>query len=62
MCPDITMCSGKDCPLKENCYRYKAKQSDYQSYFFNPPYDKEYESCSHYWEIVKSDIDKKKKK
>ena len=49
MCPDITMCSGKDCPLKETCYRYKAEPSDYQSYWLEPPY---YAGiCEHYWEM-----------
>jgi hypothetical protein len=52
--PDITMCSGIECPLKETCYRYLAKPSFYQSYFFTAPYDKEYESCGHYWEDKKS--------
>ena len=35
--PDITMCSGEKCPLKQICYRYTAKPSDYQSYFAKPP-------------------------
>lgn len=30
---DYTKCKGKDCPLKENCYRYIAKDSYMQSYF-----------------------------
>lgn len=47
--PDITMCKGKDCPLKETCYRYKAKPSDLQSYFIEPPYKDD--KCTHYWEI-----------
>jgi hypothetical protein len=48
--PDITMCEGKDCPLKETCYRYLADPSRYrQSYFMEPPFkDKE---CEHYWNI-----------
>lgn len=47
--PDITMCMGKDCPLKETCYRYKAEPSEYQSYWLEPPY---YAGiCEHYWEI-----------
>ena len=48
--PDITLCSGQDCPLKETCYRYKATPSKYrQSYFTEAPYDKEKEECDHYW-------------
>jgi len=35
---DITMCSGEKCPLKQICYRYTAKPSEFrQSYFSRPP-------------------------
>ena len=48
--PDITMCKGDDCPLKENCYRCTATPDDlWQSYFINPPYDEEKKECDHYW-------------
>ena len=46
--PDISMCSGKDCPMKQNCYRFTAKASDYQSFFMNPPI-KEDGTCDRYW-------------
>lgn len=49
--PDIAMCKGDDCPLKENCYRYKATPDYYQSYFLHPPYNKETEECSRFWEM-----------
>ena len=26
MCPDITMCKDEDCPYKDKCYRFVAKQ------------------------------------
>ena len=29
--PDITMCVNSACPIKETCYRFKAKPSEYQS-------------------------------
>lgn len=45
--PDITMCSGVDCPYKEQCYRFTAKPSEYQSYFLNPPINGD--KCDHYW-------------
>jgi hypothetical protein len=52
--PDITMCEGKDCPLKEDCYRYTAIPNEYrQSYFMNPPYNKEEGKCDHHMEIWK---------
>ena len=36
----ITMCTGGDCPDKEECYRYTATPSnDWQSYMA-PPRDK----------------------
>ncbi len=59
--PDITMCSGGDCPLKETCYRYKATPSEFsQSYFIEVPYDQEYEACGHYWEDKMSSKPSKK--
>jgi hypothetical protein len=30
--PDITKCWGKDCPLKEKCYRYTCDPDEYQAY------------------------------
>lgn len=49
---DITMCTGKDCPLKESCYRYTANANEHwQSYFMEPPVVKGEEiSCDYYWE------------
>lgn len=48
--PDITMCEGRDCPIKESCYRYTAKPNEFrQSYFVDTPY-KDGE-CEHYWKI-----------
>lgn len=46
---DITKCKGTDCPLKEKCYRYKAKDSRYwQSYMIEVPY-KDGE-CEYFWD------------
>ena len=47
--PDITMCKGKECPIKDTCYRYTAKASDYQSYFSEIPYDFKKKECDNYW-------------
>lgn len=48
---DISMCSGKNCPLKEKCYRFKAKPNKFmQSYFTIPPI-KEDGTCEHFWEM-----------
>jgi len=35
---DITKCSGLNCPLKDNCKRYKAIDGMWQSYFTEVPY------------------------
>ena len=47
--PDITMCKGEDCPMKETCYRFTANANEFmQSYFMNAPI-KEDKTCDHYW-------------
>lgn len=46
--PDITMCSGEGCPLKESCHRFTAKPNEYrQSYFVDPPIKDS--KCEYYW-------------
>lgn len=56
--PDITMCDGSGCPLKEKCYRHTAKPSPYrQSWFMNVPWDGE--RCVHYWRTEKEDVNGK---
>jgi hypothetical protein len=36
--PDITMCSGDNCPAKETCYRFTAIPNEWrQSYFMEAP-------------------------
>ena len=37
--PDIIMCEGKDCPIKERCYLYRATPCEQrQAYFTEIPY------------------------
>jgi len=37
--PDITMCKGTDCKLRDECYRYTAIPSEYrQSWFIEVPF------------------------
>ena len=47
--PDISMCKGNGCPIKENCYRYKAIPEQCQSFFLQPPYDHEKKECMAFW-------------
>lgn len=36
--PDITMCTGDKCNLKDTCYRFTAIPNEYrQAYFITPP-------------------------
>ena len=55
--PDITMCKGGDCPLKETCWRYLAVPGKYgQSYFKEIPFYFKNEittECEYYWETKK---------
>ncbi len=50
---DITKCKGVNCPLKETCYRYTAKESEYNQTWFlannvGIGKDEEFE-CVYYW-------------
>lgn len=47
--PDITMCAGTGCPLRDSCYRFYAKPSEWQSFFSEVPYDHEVGLCLSYW-------------
>ena len=48
--PDITMCNGVGCQMKETCYRYKATPSEFrQSYFFTAP--NKGLDCNYYWKL-----------
>jgi hypothetical protein len=45
---DITKCTGINCPIKEQCRRFTAKDSERnQSYFAEPPIKND--KCVMYW-------------
>jgi hypothetical protein len=48
--PDITMCDGGGCTIKDFCYRHMAKASERQSFFIEPPYKKKMDGtdCKYY--------------
>jgi hypothetical protein len=50
---DITKCKGINCPVKDNCYRYTARDSGfYQSWFVDNNVGKMVDnkfSCDMYW-------------
>lgn len=54
--PDITMCRNEDCPLKERCYRFKAKPSPYGQSYTNFKFETSPESpveatCHWFWRL-----------
>jgi hypothetical protein len=36
--PDITMCPGGNCQMRQSCHRYTAEPSSRQAYFVEPPF------------------------
>ena len=40
---DITMCEGINCPIREKCFRFRAKINLVQHFFIKTPY--EYSHC-----------------
>jgi hypothetical protein len=54
---DISKCEGTNCPLKETCFRFKAKSNEFrQAYLTEVPYDHDNNSCDVYWEVKKEDL------
>ncbi len=45
--PDITMCHGGDCPMKDSCLRYTARPGSWQVYFVDLPLERD--KCSKFW-------------
>lgn len=57
--PDFTMCEGTGCPLKQECYRYRAKPSRKQGYFAVIPYDQEGDvgDCEYFLDMNKNNVE-----
>jgi len=49
--PDITMCEGIDCSLKDKCHRFLATPTKKQSYFMNSPIKNN--ECEYFYEAKK---------
>lgn len=52
--PDITMCKGENCHLKETCWRYLEIPGVFQSYFGETPLNETTKKCDYYVEMNKS--------
>ena len=49
---DISKCEGTNCPKKDTCYRFLAKENEYwQAYFVDVPYDRKISACEYYWPV-----------
>lgn len=51
--PDITMCTGAGCPLKNRCYRFRAQTHGRQDYFGRSPYDAASGRCDDFWDVAR---------
>jgi len=50
--PDITMCMGGECKLKETCYRYRAIPCESrQSFFSLVPCGDRLDYCEYFWQL-----------
>lgn len=53
---DLALCSGKKCPMKSKCLRYRKTPGEKgQSYFLEAPYNLEKKSCNYFIEIGPDD-------
>lgn len=50
--PDITLCTGAGCPLRNHCYRFRAQAYGRQDYFGHPPYDAASGRCDQLWDLA----------
>lgn len=46
---DISKCEGKNCPIKEKCYRFTVPSGMYQTYG-QFEYDHEKKKCDYFWD------------
>jgi hypothetical protein len=51
--PDISMCQGINCNIKDNCHRFKAKPSEFRQSWFSKSPNIDKNNCDYYWEITK---------
>ena len=49
--PDITMCSGKNCEIKNECYRYRAIPNEFRQSWFADNDLYKYGSCDFFTSV-----------
>eukprot|EP01098_Paradermamoeba_levis_P003111 TRINITY_DN144_c0_g1_i1.p1 TRINITY_DN144_c0_g1~~TRINITY_DN144_c0_g1_i1.p1 ORF type:complete len:100 (+),score=19.95 TRINITY_DN144_c0_g1_i1:102-401(+) len=50
---ELTACPGGDCPLKQDCLRYRAVRYGRYNSWGSIPYDQQKKSCEHFVSINK---------
>lgn len=48
MTDDLIVCTGDNCPLKEDCYRFTAEIYGRRDFFTTPPYEQASFSCQYF--------------
>lgn len=46
---DLTMCTDKDCPLKDKCYRFNALVNEYRQAYFAEKV-REWDKCDYFYD------------
>ena len=47
------MCNGKDCPIKEKCYRYTAPINEFRQSYMDFKYNSKAKKCKDFWDNKK---------
>ena len=53
--PDMTLCPGQGCPLKNRCHRFRAVAHGRQDYFGRLPYDAATGQCDSFRDLAQLD-------
>lgn len=57
--PDISMCENKDCPLRNDCYRFIAEPNPYRQAYarFKFAVVDGKPTCDNYWPVTTDKLD-----
>ena len=52
---DFTKCMGLNCPIRQDCLRYKQRQKE-DYYLTESPYNKKTKDCDLFWGEIQEDF------
>lgn len=58
--PDISMCNGTDCPIKETCYRYTATPTPHWQAYSDFKFSEQLNVCEFFFPMKTKKVLKKK--